>query len=340
MTRTTARQAERPAGDDRRSPDGRAAGIPASLGRSPPAPDLAQTTIHDFPHAFIDKRGEPMLIWLLTAAQRQALVEMYMAYQPRNSFSGLPPLNDEVCHRWATGIVRDGISLVAMSLEAGLAAHGALFPIDEEACDMLVVVWPRHQMIGIGTELTHCLIQLAHELGFSSIKLNVEAHNHVARHVYEKCGFHCTGVALRDELDMSIDLGQYRRRTNIPVGEIMNRRVISIGPDMPCRVAMMIFLADRISSIPVINERDELLGIVSQSDLLVEANIGKKVADVLTREVVSVREGCTLARVISLFRSRKLRQIPVLDRDGKLIGIVSRREVLAYFLKRFGGCRE
>ena len=53
--------------------------------------DLTHTTLARFPHAFINKRGEPILIKLLGTSRHQALMDMYLAYEPRNSFSGLPP---------------------------------------------------------------------------------------------------------------------------------------------------------------------------------------------------------------------------------------------------------
>ena len=51
---------------------------------------LEESTIYSFPHAFINKKGEPILITTLDDKRCQRLIEMYLAYEPRGSFQGLP----------------------------------------------------------------------------------------------------------------------------------------------------------------------------------------------------------------------------------------------------------
>ena len=106
--------------------------------------DLSSTTIHRFPHGFINKRAEPILVTTLTDQRRSQLLEMYLGYRPRNSFSGLPPLRDEARIRWVEGMIADGINLVALSFQDGIVAHGAIFPVNDEVCEMLIVVAPAH----------------------------------------------------------------------------------------------------------------------------------------------------------------------------------------------------
>ena len=298
--------------------------------------DLTDTTIHNFPHAFINKKGEPILITTLDEKRHPLLIEMYLAFRPRNCFCGLPPPTDEACTRWVRGIIENGINLIALSFDGHVAGHCALFPINPQACETLLVVSPPLQMLGIGTELVHCSIQLANELDFERLQINVEARNHVARHVYEKCGFRYQSHSLVDEVDMRLDLDQYRGTMNVPAREIMNRHVQTVGPTTACNDAFRMFLRDGFACLPVLNEKDEVAGILSKTDLLIEANIHRRVSEVLTRDVVTVNEGCPLAEVISLFRSRKLRCLPVVDQHHRLVGIVSRREILAYYLKCHG----
>lgn len=296
--------------------------------------DLSGTTIDTFPHAFITKRSEPVLIQTLQPTRHGQLVEMYLSFEPRNSFSGLPPIADSACTKWVEGMIATGANLVALSFEDGVAGHAALFDIDARTCEIFVCVLPKCQRIGIGTELTRCLIQLAHELDFEGIRLNVEAGNHVARHVYEKCGFRYETRSLIGEVDMSLDLQRYRLTLDVPVREIMNRRVIAVRAETPCRDALGMFLDDGIATLPVVDEAGKLAGILSETDLLAERNLHKLVGEVLTRDVISVQDGTPVAKVIPLFRSRRLRCVPVLDRHMKLVGVVGRRDVLAHYLKR------
>jgi len=130
---------------------------------------------------------------------------------------------------------------------------------------------------------------------------------------------------------MGLDLAQYHDPTNVSVGEIMNRHVSTLFRDWPCRSALAMFLDNPVGALPVINDRCEVVGILSRTDLLMPPNIDKKVGDVLTRGVITVDEECPLTRVIRLFRSKKVRCIPVVDRDMKLVGIVTRKDILAYY---------
>jgi len=190
--------------------------------------DVADTSIHNSPHAFINKKGDPILIKMLDEKRQRQLMAMYLAYQPRNSFSGLPPIADEACVRWVEGMIATGIDLVALSFDAGVVGHAALFPIDEETCEMLVVVSPAEQEAGIGSELTRCLIQLACELGFEAIRLSVEAGNHIARHVYEKCGFEYLPRGLPGELEMCLNVRRHARNADVILRNSARRDAIGI----------------------------------------------------------------------------------------------------------------
>jgi len=290
--------------------------------------------IHSLPHAFINKKGKAIMINTLEDEICQQLIDMYLAYQPRNSFQGLPPIKDAACVKWVQHMIANGVNLVALSFREGVVGHTALFPIDKQACENLVVVSPPLQNTGIGTELTRCCIQLAHEIGFETIRLSVEATNVRARHVYKKCGFEYLDYRHAGEVEMELDLKRYRDAVNIRVDQIMNRKVLAIREDQPCRAAMDLFLNNRVGSLPVVDEEGRLVGIISKTDLMLPSQIERKVGDILTREVVTVREGCPIANVIRMFQSRKLRGIPVVDADKRLVGIIGREDILTYYAKQ------
>ena len=117
----------------------------------------------------------------------QRLVDMYLAFQPRNSFQGLPPIKDEVCVNWVREMLRTGLHVVALPRVGQdgnlpprpgggpLIGHVALFPINPQKCEMLVVVCPGFQNLGVGTELVRSCIDLADEFGFQRIWLPVDA---------------------------------------------------------------------------------------------------------------------------------------------------------------------
>ena len=91
-----------------------------------------------------------------------------------------------------------------------IVGHAALFPVNDKKCEMLVVVCPGFQNLGIGTELVRSCIDLAAELGFERIWLPVDATNVRARHVYRKCGFEYVSNKQGRELDMTCDVRSAR----------------------------------------------------------------------------------------------------------------------------------
>jgi len=295
-------------------------------------PHLEDHSRHQHPHAFINKAKAPIIIKGLDEEGQKQLVEMYLAFQPRASFNGLPPITDEACAEWVRGMVANGTHLVAMAFDRGIVGHAGLFPMDSDTCETLTVVLPRYQNVGIGTQLMRCAIQSSHELGFKRMWLCVEARNLRARHVYSKCGFdHLTSDDY--EVEMALDLKQYYTSGTTTVGEVMNQHVTTVFRDWPCRAALDMFLDNPVGALPVVNDRCEVIGILSQTDLIVPANIEKTIGEVLTKAVITVREDCPLARAVRTFRSRKVRCIPVVDTDRKLVGILTRKDILAYYAR-------
>ncbi|NUQ62081.1 MAG: GNAT family N-acetyltransferase [Pirellulales bacterium] len=174
-----------------------------------------RSKVRSLPCAIASKTGQAVRLELLEPHDADQLTAMYLAYQPRNSFQGLPPIRDEVCIRWVQDMLAAGVHIVARSQGSEILGHCALFPINREKCEILVVVDPAHQNIGIGTELTRSVVRLGCELGFETIWLPVAATNLRARYVYRKCGFQYVSNKPSQELDMVRDLTSLRTESRI-----------------------------------------------------------------------------------------------------------------------------
>lgn len=294
-------------------------------------PRAEGSTIHRLPQAFINKKGDAILIGTLSEKTCDGLIQMYFAYQPRGSFQGLPPIADAACMKWVQQMINTGINLVALSFGEGVVGHSALFPINDEVCELLVVVSPPFQNTGIGTQLTRSAVQLAYEIGFEKIWLAVARTNVRAKHVYKKCGFAYLSEDDPHELEMAMDLKRYHDVVNICVEKVMNKDVIVIRDDESCQAAARIFLGRHVASLPIVDEQGELIGIITESDLMLPSSLDKHVRDIFTRDVLFVREGCTLAKVVRMFQSKRIRSIPVVDAHNRLVGIIGRKDVLSYY---------
>ena len=301
--------------------------------------ELSECSLHGSPHAFVNKKGEAILIRMLGERWEEELAKMYLAYEPRNSFNGLPPIGDDACAKWVAGMIRGATNIIAVSFWEGVVGHASLFPMDEHGCEMLLVVARRFQNCGIGTQLTHCAVQLCGEVGFDRIWISVDTTNYRARHVYEKCGFERLAVESAGGVDLAFDLARFRVVMAEPVSSVMNRNVLTISADSECKSAIEIFVVKGIAALPVVDEERRLKGILCETDMLRPTDYARKVGEIMTREVVSVDEETPLESMIRLFQLRKLRCVPVLDRDRKLAGIVGRKDILGYYTTRLGVLR-
>jgi CBS domain-containing protein len=131
--------------------------------------------------------------------------------------------------------------------------------------------------------------------------------------------------------------------------DVMVSKVITVGPTATVQEIADILLTNRISAVPVVDDRGALLGIVSEGDLIhrIEAGTerhyswwlklisgketlardfvkshGAKATDVMTKRVVTAGPDLQLGELASLLERHRIKRVPIVDK-GKLVGIVS-----------------
>jgi CBS domain-containing protein len=118
--------------------------------------------------------------------------------------------------------------------------------------------------------------------------------------------------------------------------DVMSEGVLSVGADASVLEAARLLVNCRVSAMPVVNASGIMTGIVSEADLMgdaedyVAANNGKptrKVADVMTRDVVTASEDTSIMEIARLMKGRNIKRVPIL-RNGAVVGIVSRVDIL------------
>lgn len=118
--------------------------------------------------------------------------------------------------------------------------------------------------------------------------------------------------------------------------DVMSNEPLSVGSDASVLEAAMLLINSRVSAMPVVDEVGTMIGIVSEADLMgdaedyVAAHDGRPtrtVADVMTREVVTAAEDTPIAQIAWLMRTRNIKRIPIL-KNGAVVGIVSRVDIL------------
>lgn len=106
----------------------------------------------------------------------------------------------------------------------------------------------------------------------------------------------------------------------------MSTPVISVPVDATRTVIANALTSHRISAVPVIDESGQVVGLVSEHDLLAKA--GELATDLMTTAVLTVTEDTAVEDIRHLLVDRHIRRVPVL-RGGELVGVVSRGDVVA-----------
>jgi len=134
--------------------------------------------------------------------------------------------------------------------------------------------------------------------------------------------------------------------------DLMTRDVVTVGPEASLADAIRLMLKFRVSGLPVVDGAGRLIGLLTEGDLLhrIETGTdaprmgwfqalvargrmaeqyahthGRRVQDVMTRDVVTVREESPLADIVRVMDSKHFRRVPVVD-GGRLVGVVSRSD--------------
>jgi CBS domain-containing protein len=126
----------------------------------------------------------------------------------------------------------------------------------------------------------------------------------------------------------------------LTVGAIMEKQVQSAEKDTKAEMIAS-YMMDGFGSVPIVDENNKLVGIVSEFDLLAALRKGKKLQDVaageiLTANPVSVTQDTDVVTLMDVLQNNHLIRVPVLDKVGNLIGIVARRDLLRGYLQTSG----
>lgn len=93
--------------------------------------------------------------------------------------------------------------------------------------------------------------------------------------------------------------------------------------------AIRIMQEQHIGGIPIVDENQKLVGILTNRDLRFETPDGRKVSELMTREnLITAPEGTTLEEAEEIIRRHKVEKLPVVEKSGKLIGLITYRDII------------
>ena len=140
----------------------------------------------------------------------------------------------------------------------------------------------------------------------------------------------------------------------LTVASVMTTRVVTVTPETTFKEAVRLLRSKRVSGLPVVDGRGQLVGIVTEADLLNKVEkrepdayvldsrkhrldrsraAALDVASAMSGEVTTVRPDFPVSRAAREMHTRGFKRLPVVDDGGRLVGIVSRGDLLKVFLR-------
>jgi CBS domain-containing protein len=140
--------------------------------------------------------------------------------------------------------------------------------------------------------------------------------------------------------------------------DVMTRELVTVGRGMPVAKAIRLMLDNNVSGLPVLGDDGKVVGILTEGDLLRRSETGterhrprwleilmgpgrmageyvrthgRKVEEIMTRDLVRATEGTPLDEIVELMERRRIKRVPVFAGD-LLVGIVSRADLLRCLL--------
>lgn len=136
--------------------------------------------------------------------------------------------------------------------------------------------------------------------------------------------------------------------------DLMTTDVVTVRPTETIKEAARLMVANRISGLPVVDDKGALTGIVTEADFL-ERELDKEapsggllgavfgqesshseavsVGEVMSTNVVTVAPDATLAEAARVLAANGVKRLPIVDQEGLVIGIISRADIVAAFAR-------
>jgi CBS domain-containing protein len=120
---------------------------------------------------------------------------------------------------------------------------------------------------------------------------------------------------------------------------LMHAQVVTVGPNAALIDVARAIAAHGIGAVPVVDQEQRLLGLVSTNDLVGllqygEGLEGKTARDAMSAEPPAIDEFATAEEAVEVLRDSLIRHLPV-TREGRLVGLVTASDLIRHLLKQY-----
>ncbi|MEZ5010818.1 MAG: IMP dehydrogenase [Bacteroidales bacterium] len=102
---------------------------------------------------------------------------------------------------------------------------------------------------------------------------------------------------------------------------------VTIGPGATVSDALELMREFRIGGIPVVDNNNILVGIVTNRDLRFENKLGRKISEVMTTALITTNQAADLIDAAAILQNHKIEKLPIIDDKGKLVGLITYKDI-------------
>lgn len=156
---------------------------------------------------------------------------------------------------------------------------------------------------------------------------------------------------LKKIYEIALRHAQERIASRVPVRDVMTSTVVTIKRDADLHEAARLLSENKISGMPVVDDNNRVIGVISEADILILAGMrkehtfrdilrnilgepvpakkgGNKVGDVMGFPPITSKAEDDIGEVAKILDDRRIKRLPVVDDEGKIIGIISRADIV------------
>jgi CBS domain-containing membrane protein len=156
---------------------------------------------------------------------------------------------------------------------------------------------------------------------------------------------------------LALKHARQRTTTSVPVADVMKRDVVTVGINDDISHAVRLLSENNVSGLPVTDEEGRVVGLLSEADVLGNAGMegghtfrdilrrllgeplpgfkkGDKVGDVMSAPPITVSPDAELGEAARILTEKRIKRLPVVDAENRLIGIISRADIVRAAQKR------
>jgi len=156
---------------------------------------------------------------------------------------------------------------------------------------------------------------------------------------------------------LALEHARVRLAQKIPVSAVMTTNVISVRPDADVHEVTRLLGENKVSGLPVVDAENGVIGLISEADVLSMTGVkrehtfrdvirhvlgepvpgdrqGTRVQDFMTSPAITVKPDTDLRDAARILDEKRIKRLPVVDDEKRLVGIISRADIVRAMGKR------